>query len=143
MCALYWRGWSPDTPCAEYAKLKGVAEELVTSLSGAASLEMFSEAQKSLLFLFQELHQRIDPMHYRTPGGHKCLQHCYLEYATRIRNKAILFQPAPQEQPAPPSPEPLRTPKDVVKAAGDTLQPNQDELPIGVDDESIHLEGYQ
>jgi hypothetical protein len=30
----------------------------------------------------------------------------FLEYATRIRNKALLLQPAPPQPPAPPAPSP-------------------------------------
>jgi hypothetical protein len=106
MRSLNWRGWSPESTCPEYEKLKLVAEELFQSLSGAASPDQFSEAQKSLLFLYQELDQLKDPWHPRFPGGHRCLKHCYLEYAMRIRNKALLFQPAPPPSPAP-SPQPL------------------------------------
>jgi hypothetical protein len=113
MRSLNWRGWSPDSTCPEYEKLKPVAEELFQSLSGAASLAQFSEAQKSLLFLYQELDQRKDPWHPRFPGGHRCLEHCYLEYAMRIRNKALLFQPAPPQSPPAPTQLPL-TPDAVV-----------------------------
>jgi hypothetical protein len=104
MRSLNRRGWSPESTCPEYEKLKLVAEELLQSLSGAASLSQFSEGQKSLLFLYQELSQLKDPWHPRFPGGHRCLEHCYLEYATRIRNKALLFQPAPAQPPEPPAP---------------------------------------
>jgi hypothetical protein len=108
MQSLNWRGWSPESTCPEYAKLQLVAEELLQSLSGAASLAQFSEAQKSLLFLFQELSQVKDPWHPRFPGGHRCLEHCYLEYATRIRNRALLLQPAPAQPPEPaPNPQPM------------------------------------
>jgi hypothetical protein len=107
MRSLHWRGWSPESTCPEYEKLKPVAEELLTSLSGAVSPEQFSQAQKSLLFLYQELDQLKDPWHPRFPGGHRCLLHCYLEYAMRIRNKALLFQPAPSEPPLAPKPQPM------------------------------------
>jgi hypothetical protein len=113
MRSLNWRGWSPERTCPEYEKLKLVAEELLQSLSGAASLEQFSEAQKSLLFLYQELDQLKDPWHPRFPGGHRCLLHCYLEFAMRIRNKALLFQPAPPQPPPAPTQPPL-TPDAVV-----------------------------
>jgi hypothetical protein len=104
MRSLNWRGWSPDTPCTEYTKLQRVADELLASLNGAASPEQFAEAQKSLLFLWQELQARMDPLHPRFPGGHRCLENCYLEYAMRIRNKALLLQPEPV-QPPPPAPQ--------------------------------------
>jgi hypothetical protein len=107
MRSLNWRGWSPDTPCTEYTKLQRVADELLASLSGAASPEQFAEAQKSLLFLWQELQALMDPLHPRFPGGHRCLKHCYLEYAMRIRNKALLLQPEPVQPPLAPSPQPL------------------------------------
>jgi hypothetical protein len=117
MRSLNWRGWSPDTPCAEYAKLQRVAEELLQSLSGAASPEQYAEGQKSLLFLYQELRARVDPLHFRTPGGHRCLDHCFLEYATRLRNKALSPPPAQPESPAPPASDrrhPQRSPDAVV-----------------------------
>jgi hypothetical protein len=106
MTSFLWRGWSPDTPCNEYAKLQRVADELLATLSGATSPEQYAEAQKSLLFLWQELQALMDPLHPRFPGGHRCLQHCYLEYAMRIRNKALLIQPEPPQPPAAPAPSP-------------------------------------
>jgi hypothetical protein len=106
MWSLNRRGWSPESTCTEYDKLQQVAEELLTSLSGATSPEQFAEAQKSLLFLWQELQALMDPLHPRFPGGHRCLQHCYLEYAMRIRNKALLLQPEPPQPPAAPAPSP-------------------------------------
>jgi hypothetical protein len=69
MRSLNWRGGSPDTPCKEYEKLQLVAEELLTSLAGATSPEQFTEAQKSLLFLFQELQKLMDPLHFRAPAA--------------------------------------------------------------------------
>jgi hypothetical protein len=107
MTSFLWRGWSPDTPCNEYAKLQRVADELLATLSGATSPEQYAEAQKSLLFLWQELQALMDPLHPRFPGGHRCLKHCYLEYAMRIRNKALLLQPEPVQPPLAPSPQPL------------------------------------
>jgi hypothetical protein len=65
---LRW-GWSPGSPCEEYKKLQRVAEELVANLGETASPEQCEQAQKSLLFLFQELKESIDPMHFRFPGG--------------------------------------------------------------------------
>jgi type IV secretory pathway TraG/TraD family ATPase VirD4 len=50
--------------------------------------------------------QVLPPPHLSTPGGHRCLEHCYLEYATRIRNRALLLQPEPLHPPAPPTPQP-------------------------------------
>jgi len=123
MQSLNLRGWSPDSTCAEYAKLQRVAEELYQSLSGATSLEQYAEGQKSLLFLFQELKELMDPLHPRHPGGHRCLEHCYLEYAMRIRNKALLFQPKPS-QPLEASPPKPRTLRDVLE--GIARETNED-----------------
>jgi hypothetical protein len=95
MTTFLGRGGSPDTPCKEYEKLQLVAEELLGNVDETTSQEQFAEAQKSLLFLFQELKKRMDPLHFRTPGGHRCLEHCYLEYAMRLRNRAILQKPLP------------------------------------------------
>jgi hypothetical protein len=107
MRQLNWRGWAPNSTCAEYDKLQQVAEELFQSLSGATSPDQYAEAQKSLMFLFQELKALMDPLHFRYPGGHRCLSHCYWEYAMRIRNRALLLQPAPIQPPeAPPVPTP-------------------------------------
>jgi hypothetical protein len=110
MQSLNWRGWSPDTTCNEYAKLQRVADELLATLTAATSPEQFAEAQKSLLFLWQELQALMDPLHPRFPGGHRCLKHCYLEYAMRIRNKALLLQPEPPQPPAAPAPAPSPQP---------------------------------
>jgi hypothetical protein len=75
--------------------LQRVAEELLANIDETTSPAQFEQAQQSLLFLFQELNQRKDPLHPRFPGGHRCLEHCYLEYAMRIRNRAILQKPLP------------------------------------------------
>jgi hypothetical protein len=82
----------------------------LATLNGATSPEQFAEAQKSLLFLWQELQALMDPLHPRFPGGHRCLKHCYLEYAMRIRNKALLLQPEPPQPPAAPAPAPSPQP---------------------------------
>jgi hypothetical protein len=107
MRSLNWRGGSPDTPCKEYEKLQLVAEELLGNVDETTSQEQFAEAQKSLLFQFFELKQRMDPLHFRTPGGHRCLEQCYLEYAMRLRNRAILQKPLPE------APSPTQKPQPV------------------------------
>lgn len=101
--SLNRRGWSPDNTCPEYETLKLVAEALLAQVGDTTSPEQFEQAQKSLLFLFEELKQRTDPLHFRVPGGHRCLEHCYLEYATRLRNRAILQKPLlpPAQNPQP------------------------------------------
>jgi hypothetical protein len=104
MTTFLGRGGPPDTPCKEYEKLKLVAEELLGNVNETTSSEQFEQAQKSLLFLFEELKERMDPLHFRTPGGHRCLEHCYLEYAMRLRNRAILQKPLP---PPPQKPQPV------------------------------------
>jgi hypothetical protein len=103
------RGRSPDTPCKEYEKLQLVAEELLANIDDTTSPEQFEQVQKSLLFLFQELKERMDPLHFRTPGGHRCLEHCYLEYAMRIRNRGILQKPLPPPPAQKPQPVSLET----------------------------------
>jgi hypothetical protein len=80
--------------------LQRVAEELLANIDETTSPEQFDQAQKSLLFLWQELKERIDPLHFRVPGGHRCLEQCYLEYALRLRNRAILQKPLPASPPA-------------------------------------------
>jgi hypothetical protein len=106
MTSFLWRGWSPDRPCKEYAKFQQVAEELLANIGDTASPEQCEQAQKSLPFLFQEYNERMDPLHPRFPGGHRCVKHCYLLYAMRIRNKALLLQPEPPQPPAAPAPSP-------------------------------------
>src|SRR5919106_4105425 len=117
MRSLNWRGGSSDSPCSEYAKLQRVAEELLANIDDSTSPEQFEQAQKGLLFLFQELQERLDPWHFRFPGGHPCLEQCYLEYAMRIRNRAILQKPLP---PSPP-PKPQR------RSLADVLQYHAEE----------------
>jgi hypothetical protein len=107
------RGWSPDTPCSEYAKFQRIAEELVANIGETASPEQCEQVQKSLLFVFQELQQGVDPLHLRFPGGHRCLEHAYLEYAMRLTNRAVLSKPLPGDAPAPP-PKP-RSLRDVAQ----------------------------
>jgi hypothetical protein len=111
MRSLNLRGRSPETPCKEYEKLQLVAEELLGNVDETTSQEQFAEAQQSLLFLFQELKKRMDPLHFRTPGGHRCLEQRYLEYATRLRNRAILQKPLP-----PPSQKPQPVPLETLLA---------------------------
>jgi hypothetical protein len=112
MQSLNWRGGSRDTPCSEHTKLKLVAEEILANVDDSTSLEQFEQAQKGLLFLFQELQERLDPWHFRFPGGHLCLEEAYLHYAMLIRNKYILQKP---RQPASPAQQqPPLTPDQVV-----------------------------
>jgi hypothetical protein len=113
MWSLNWRGWSPDTPCKEYEKLKLVADELLAQIDDSTSVEQFEQAQKGLLFLFQELQKRLDPLHPRFPGGHRCLEYAYLEYAMKLRARAVLQKPL--ASPAPPARRrPPRSPDEVV-----------------------------
>src|SRR5918999_1178712 len=107
MRSLNWRGRSPDTPCKEYEKLQLVAEELLGNVDETTSQEQFAAAQKSLLFLFKELKQRMDLLHFRTPGGHRCLEQCYLEYTMRLRNRAILQKPLPEAPSPTQKPQPM------------------------------------
>jgi hypothetical protein len=129
MTSFLSRGWSPGTPCPEYAKFQQIAEELVANISEPASPEQCEQVQQSLLFLFHELKEQLDPWHPRVPGGHPCLEHCYLQYAMRIRNRALRYKPLP-----PPGPPVRRQPQrsadevvndvsslaDEVKRPGDT-----------------------
>jgi hypothetical protein len=112
------RGGSPDTPCREYAKLQRIAEELVAGISEPTSPEQCEQAQKSLLFVFHELKEDLDPLHFRVPGGHRCLDHAYLEYAMRIRNRALRYNPLPPPA-LPPKP---RTLSDVLKGLAGTTE---------------------
>jgi hypothetical protein len=113
MQSLNWRGWSPESTCGEYAKLKLVGEDILANLGDSTSPEEFEQVQKGLLFCYQELKERCDPWHFRTPGGHRCLDDAYLEYAMKLRTRFIL-----QKEPAaaaPPAPiQPPLTPDAVV-----------------------------
>jgi hypothetical protein len=109
MWSLNRRGWSPADTCPEYEKLKLVAENLLAHVDATTSPEQFEQAQQGLLFFWQELQQRLDPLHPRFPGGHRCLEECYLEYAMRLRTRAVLQKPLPPPQPQKPQPVPLET----------------------------------
>src|ERR687895_2855999 len=98
------RGGSPNKPCEEYEKLKLVAEEILANIDDSTSPEQFEQAQKGLLFLFQELKERLDPWHFRFPGGHLCLEEAYLHYAMLIRNRYNLQKPLPPSPPQKPQP---------------------------------------
>jgi hypothetical protein len=111
MQSLHWRGWSPDTPCAEYTKFQQIAEELVANIKETASVAEYEQAQKSLLFLYQELKDAVDPLHFRTPGGHRCLKEAYLHYAMLLRNRALFNKPLPS---SPPRRRPPRSADEVV-----------------------------
>jgi hypothetical protein len=105
MRSLNGRGGSSNNPCDEYEKLKLVAEDILANVGDSTSPEQFAEVQKSLLFLYQELKDRYDPWHFRTPGGHRCLDNAYLEYAMKLRTRFIL-----QKEPAAASPAPAQPP---------------------------------
>jgi hypothetical protein len=121
MSFLLRRGWSPDTPCEEYGKYQQLAEELVANLGETASPEHCEQVQKSLLFLFLELKDAKDPLHFRFPGGHPCLKECYLRYTMLVRNLSLRYKPLPPTPPPaqPPAPprQPQRSPDDVVNDA--------------------------
>jgi hypothetical protein len=109
MWSLHRRGWSPADTCPEYEKLKLVAEDLLAHVGETTSLKEFEQAQQGLLFYWQELQKRLDPLHPRFPGGHRCLDECYLEYAMKLRTRAVLQKPlpSPTQKPQPMSLETL------------------------------------
>jgi hypothetical protein len=104
MWSQNWRGRSPNKPCEEYEKLQLVAEDLLAQVGETTSPEQFEQAQKGLLFLFQELKEGLDPWHFRFPGGHLCLEEAYLHYAMLIRNRYNLQKPLPPSPPQKPQP---------------------------------------
>ena len=114
MTSFLWRGWSPGTPCREYAKFQRIAEELVANIGETASPEECEQVQKSLLFLFLESQARFDPWHFRFPGGHPCLEESYLQYAMLLRNKALRYKPLPPSPPPPARRSPQRSADEVV-----------------------------
>jgi hypothetical protein len=98
----------------EYAKFQQIAEELVANIKETASVQEYEQAQKSLLFLFRELQEAVDPMHFRFPGGHRCLKEAYLHYAMLLRNRALFYKPLPTSPPSPPRRRPPRSADEVV-----------------------------
>jgi hypothetical protein len=109
MWSLNKRGWSPDIPCKEYEKLQLVAEDLLAHVGETTSAEQFEQGQKGLLFYWQELKKRLDPLHPRFPGGHPCLDEAYLEYAMKLRTRAVLQKPLPPLPAQKPQPVSLET----------------------------------
>ena len=114
MWSMNWRGGSSNKPCGEYEKLQQVAEEILAHIDDSTSPQQFEQAQKGLLFYWEELKKRLDPLHPRFPGGHLCLDQCYLHYAMLIRARAVLQKPFPPSAPAPPRRQPHRSPDEVV-----------------------------
>jgi hypothetical protein len=108
-----WRGGSPNKPCEEYEKLQQVAEDILANVGDSTSPEQYEQAQKGLLFFWQELKQRKDPLHPRPLGGHLCLDEAYLHYAMVLRTRFILQKPLPPPAP-PPRQQPPRSPDEVV-----------------------------
>jgi hypothetical protein len=108
MWSLNLRGGAPNKPCGEYEKFQLVAEELLANVDETTSLQQFEQAQKGLLFYWQELKKRLDPLHPRFPGGHLCLDDAYLEYAMKLRTRADLQKPLPPPAQKP-QPVPLET----------------------------------
>ncbi len=110
------RGGSPNKPpCEEYEKLQRVAEDILAHVDDSTLPEQFAEAQKGLLFCWQELQQRMDPLHPRPLGGHLCLDEAYLHYAMVLRARSVLQKPLPA--PPAPRPQPPRSPDEVVNDA--------------------------
>jgi hypothetical protein len=81
----------------------------LANVGDSTSLEEFEQVQKGLLFLYQELRERHDPLHFRTPGGHRCLDDAYLEYAMKLRTRFILQKPLPPSSAQKPQPVTLET----------------------------------
>ena len=139
MTSFLSRGGSPGTPCPEYAKFQRIAEELVANINEAASPEQCEQVQKSLLFLFQERRERFDPWHLRFPGGHPCLEECYLQYVMRLRNRALRYKP-PQPPAAPaPSPQPLSD-EELMERLKEYVKESTKETFFGQDQEAEEAE---
>jgi hypothetical protein len=109
MWSLNRRSGSPESTCGEYEKLNLVGEDILANLGDSTSPEEFEQVQKGLLFLYQELKARLDPWHFRTPGGHRCLDDAYLEYAMKLRTRLILQKPLPPPSAQKPQPVTLET----------------------------------
>jgi hypothetical protein len=128
------RGGSLDVPCKEYEKLQLVAEELLANINETTSLQQFAEVQQSLLFHYQELQKRLDPWHFRVPGGHRCLEHCYLEYAMRMTNRAVFYKPLP---PPVQKPQPV-TLEALLANVEQIISESAKETPFGEEREEEH-----
>jgi hypothetical protein len=109
MWSLNRRSGSPESTCGEYEKLNLVGEDILANLGDSTSPEEFEQVQKGLLFRYQELKERLDPWHFRTPGGHRCLDDAYLEYAMKLRTRFILQKPLPSPSAQKPQPVTLET----------------------------------
>jgi hypothetical protein len=131
MWSLNWRGWSPDTPCKEYEKFQLVAEHLLAHVGETTSPEQFEQGQKGLLFYWQELKKRLDPLHPRFPGGHRCLDDAYLEYAMKLRTRADLQKPLP---PPPQKPQPVSL-EDLLANVERVIAESAKETPFGYERE--------
>jgi hypothetical protein len=115
-------GSSNPQPCKYAAAVLQLAEPIFAHAQEYTTLEQFESSQQTLLARYLSLKERMettDTLHFPSflSNRHLCLGDAYEQVSSN-----------------------LRTLQGVVKAARDTLQPNQDELPIGVDDELPDLE---
>jgi hypothetical protein len=99
-------------------------------IDDSTSPEQFDQVQKGLLFLFQELKERVDPWHFRFPGGHPCLEECYLHYAMLIRNRYILQKPLPPPPAQKPQPVTLEA---LLTNVEQIIAESAKETPFGQD----------
>jgi hypothetical protein len=108
-----------------------VRETIFQQLTKETTAEQFQAAQETLVPLRDELQQDLYPMHYGSlVGRHRCLDQVFREAAARLRGLQIM-QPAPTLEPPPP-PETLA---DVVRDLKETLQPNPEATPLGIQTE--------
>jgi hypothetical protein len=111
-----------------------VEQSIFSRITEATTAEQFQHAQQSLILLCMELEQLADWRHYAAAGNlsHCCVRDIYTQAAFILKNLS-LTKPAP---PAPAQPPPSRdTLTDVLRDLKEVFQPNQDETPLGIDDE--------
>jgi hypothetical protein len=119
-----------------------IQSSIFAKITDQTTPTQFAEAEQALVSLAERLERQVGLFHYGAlTGTHACVRDVY-ELASSLLANVRLMQPqpaAPPDESRDPS-QPLRTLKDVVRNLKDTLQPNPDDLPIGIDDELPDIE---
>jgi hypothetical protein len=111
-----------------------VEQSILSRITATTTAEQFEALQQSLILLCMELEQQADWRHYAAASNlrHCCVRDIYTQAAFILKNLS-LTQPPP---PAPPQPPPPReTLADVARDLKETLQPNPEATPLGIQTE--------
>jgi hypothetical protein len=129
--------------CQEAYQFRQLATEAILAhLTETTTPEQYDQAVLSVQALAADYNSRLDAFH-RSPlyGRHRCIAAACRELETRITNARLLAPvPQPQQPPTPPPPAPLTTPRHVVEELRETLRPQPDATPLGIDDELPDIE---